>query len=239
MAAALPSAAAVRAFRHSLYKSGVAPDESDESIPVLPEGMPLADTDGLAGFATAEGVTRTLEVGAGIGLSTLALCEALLAVDPATPSGSHLVIDPFEFRGDVGARAVRDAGVEPLVQRVRESSQVVLPRMTESALTFDLAVVDGGHRFDDVFLDLVYCDRLLEPGAAVVIDDLWMPAIRAATSYIERNLGYVVETDTWPGGFRRRTSILPRRRFAGRVAVLRKPLVPRERGWDDYLGFAE
>ena len=55
---------------------------------------------------------------------------------------------------------------------------------------FDLILVDGGHRFDDVFLDLVYADRLLEPGRVVVIDDLWMPAIRAATSYIERNLGY-------------------------------------------------
>lgn len=237
---ARPSATELRAARHALYDRGIAPDEQGEEIPVLPEGMRLADTDGLVAFATAEGVARTLEIGIGIGLGTLALCESLLSVSGSAPAtGAHTVVDPFAFRGDVGARTVRDAGLEEMVLRVREPSQVVLPRMTQQEQRFDLALVDGGHRFDDVFLDLVYCDRLLEPGAPVVIDDLWMPAIRAATSYMERNLGYTLEAGALPEGFRRRKSLLARRRFAGRVAVLRKPLVPRERGWDDYEGFDE
>ncbi|HEV2724468.1 MAG TPA: hypothetical protein VGV10_07530, partial [Thermoleophilaceae bacterium] len=71
----------------------------------------------------------------------------------------------------------------------------------------------------------------------VVIDDLWMPAIRAATSYMERNLDYVLDSDALPGGFRKRRSVLARRRSKGRVAVLRKPLVERERGFDYYQGF--
>ena len=120
-----------------------------------------------------------------------------------------------------------------MVTRLREPSQLALPRMVGEGRRFDLILVDGGHRFDDVFLDLVYADRLLEPGRVVVIDDLWMPAIRAATSYIERNLGYVLEPDALPEGFRRRRW----RRPAGRVAVLRKPAAERERGWDDYQGF--
>ena len=237
MERALPSAAAVRAARHGLYESGVAPNEEGEQIPLVPHGMPLSDTDGLVELATAEGVTRTLEIGIGIGLSALALCESLLSVDAAAPAGSHTVIDPFAFGGDVGVRTVRDAGVEELVHRVRGPSQVVLPRMTEGDQRFDLALVDGGHRFHEVFLDLVYCDRLVKPGAPVVIDDLWMPAIRAATSYMERNLDYVLDSDALPGGFRKRRSVLARRRSKGRVAVLRKPLVERERAFDYYQGF--
>ena len=177
---------------------------------------------------------RTLEVGAGIGIGTLAICEALLEV---SGQGEHTVVDPYAFGGDVGVHTVRGAGVEALVTRLREPSQLALPRMVGEGQSFDLVLVDGGHRFDDVFPDLVYADRLLVPGRVLVIDDLWMPAIRAATSYVERNLGYVLEPGALPDGFRRLRSLPGRRRTAGRVAVLRKPLEEPERGWDDYRGF--
>ena len=223
------SPAAVRAARHALYERGTAPGD-DGDVPVLPHGLPRGDSDGLATLVAREGARTTLEVGAGIGVGTLAICEALLEVGGG---GDHTVVDPFAFGGDVGVHTVRDAGVEAMVTRLREPSQLALPRMVEQGRRFDLILVDGGHRFDDVFLDLVYADRLLEPGRVVVIDDLWMPAIRAATSYIERNLGYVLEPDALPEGFRRRRW----RRPTGRVAVLRKPPTERERGWDDYQGF--
>lgn len=228
------SPAQVRAARHALYERGTAPGD-DGDVPVLPHGLPRVDSDGLAALASAEGVTRTLEVGVGIGVGTLAICQALLEV---SGGGDHTVIDPYAFGGDVGVHTIRDAGVEPMVTRLREPSQLALPRMVGEGARFDLILVDGGHRFDDVFLDLIYADRLLEPGRVVVIDDLWMPAIRAATSYIERNLGYALEPDALPEGFRRLRSPVPgRRRTSGRVAVLRKPDTGRERGWDDYQGF--
>ena len=222
------SAAEVRAFRHGMYERGTFPGDDGE-VPVLPHGLPQADSDGIAALAAAEGARTTLEVGAGVGVGTLALCEALLA----EPGGDHTVVDPYAFGGDVAVHALREAGVEDMVTRLREPSQLALPRMVAEGRRFDLILVDGGHRFDDVFLDLVYADRLLEPGRVVVIDDLWMPAIRAATSYIERNLGYELEPGALPEGFRHRRW----RRPAGRVAVLRKPRVERQRGWDDYEGF--
>jgi len=223
------SAAEVRAFRHGLYERGSLTGDDGE-VPVLPHGLPKVDSDGIAALAAAEGVQTTLEVGAGVGVGTLAMCEALLA---GRGGGDHTVVDPYAFGGDVAVHALRDAGVDGMVTRLREPSQLALPRMVGEGRRFDLILVDGGHRFDDVFLDLVYADRLLEPGRVVVIDDLWMPAIRAATSYIERNLGYALEPGALPEGFRRRRW----RRPAGRVAVLRKPQRERERGWDDYQGF--
>jgi predicted O-methyltransferase YrrM len=223
-----PSATEVRAYRHGLYERGTLTGDDGE-VPVLPHGLPKVDSDGIAALVAAEQARTTLEVGAGVGVGTLAICEALLA----GPGGDHTVVDPYAFGGDVAVYALRAAGVEGMVTRLREPSQLALPRMVAEERRFDLILVDGGHRFDDVFLDLVYADRLLEPGHVVVIDDLWMPAIRAATSYIERNLGYELEPDALPEGFRRRRG----RSATGRVAVLRKPLVERERGWDDYQGF--
>ena len=41
-----------------------------------------------------------------------------------------------------------------------------------------LAFVDGDHRFEGVFLDLYFMTRLVTPGALVVVDDMWMPAVR-------------------------------------------------------------
>lgn len=222
------TAADVRAARHALYDRGVVPGD-DGDVPVLPHGLPREDSDGLAALAAAEGVRVTLEVGAGVGMGSLALCEALLEVSAA---GAHTVVDPFAFGGDAQVHALRAAGVEAMVSRVREESQLALPRLVGQGARFDLVLVDGGHRFDDVFLDLVYADRLLEPGRVLVIDDLWMPAIRAATSYLERNLGYALEPGALPAGFHRRRWRGP----AGRVAVLRKPAVARERAWDDYQG---
>jgi methyltransferase family protein len=59
--------------------------------------------------------------------------------------------------------------------------------------TFDLAFVDGNHRFEGVFLDLVYCGRLVRPGAVVFADDMQLPAVRRATAFCVSNLGWAAE----------------------------------------------
>lgn len=229
-----PSAADVRAARYALYEAGVAPDVDGGTVPVLPHALPRADSDGIAALVVREQARRTLEVGIGIGVGTLAVCEALLELGV---EGGHVVVDPFDFGNDVAVRTLRDAGVEPMVTRLREPSQTALPRMVAEGDRLDLVLVDGGHRFDEVFLDLIHADALVRPGGVVVTDDLWLPAIRMAVSYLERNLGYVTEPDAFPGAYRHRRSPLPSKRWAGRVAVLRKPLRPRERDWDDFQGF--
>jgi predicted O-methyltransferase YrrM len=229
-----PTAADLRAARYALYDAGVAPDIDGGDVPVLPHALPREDTDGIATLVVSEDARRVLEVGIGIGVGTLAICQARLELGG---EGEHVVVDPFAFGNDVAVRTLRDAGAEAMVTRLREASQVALPRMVADNDQFDLALIDGGHRFDEVFLDLVYADLLVRPNGLIVTDDLWLPAIRMAVSYLERNLGYEVEPDAFPGAYRHRRSIFPARRWAGRVAVLRKPQHRRERDWDDYQGF--
>jgi hypothetical protein len=49
------------------------------------------------------------------------------------------------------------------------------------------------HRFDGVFLDLVYLGRLVQPGAIVIVDDYQLPAVARAVSFCTTNLGWTVE----------------------------------------------
>jgi hypothetical protein len=58
---------------------------------------------------------------------------------------------------------------------------------------FDLAVVDGNHRFDAVFVDLYYLGRLLRPGGIVFLDDYHLPGIARAVSFFVTNLGWSPE----------------------------------------------
>ena len=44
---------------------------------------------------------------------------------------------------------------------------------------FDLALVDGNHRFDAVFVDVYYLARLLRPGGIVSVHDHHLPGITA------------------------------------------------------------
>ena len=100
------SAADVRAFRHGLYERGTLMGDDGE-VPVLPHGLPKVDSDGIAALAAAEGARTTLEVGAGVGVGTLAMCEALLAGRAAattrwstrTPSAATWPSTPCARRG--------------------------------------------------------------------------------------------------------------------------------------------
>jgi predicted O-methyltransferase YrrM len=148
----------------------------------------------LRGWVRRAGARWTLETGLGFAVSTLFICEGLLenggdarhvAIDPRLPN-SHV---------DAGLRALEDAGVSALVEFHAERSEVVLPRLLAEGRRFDLAFVDGNHRFEGVFLDLVFCGKLVRPGGVVFADDLQLPAVRRATRFCVANLGWTVEEE--------------------------------------------
>ena len=161
---------------------------------VAPIAIGPAEGAALRDWVRREGALRTLETGLGYAVSTLFICEGLLA------NGSvdrHVAMDPHLLRGHAGEglEALERAGVGGLVEFYGEGSEVVLPGLLAEGRRFDLAFVDGNHRFEGVFLDLVYCGRLLEPGAVVFVDDLQLPAVRRAVSFCVSNLGWAVEDE--------------------------------------------
>ena len=130
--------------------------------------VPPAEAEALRGWVEREGATRTIEVGLGYGVSALAVCEGL--VRNGHDGACHVVVDPFQetrFEGR-GLRLLEEAGLAPLVELHPEDSQIVLPRLLAEGRRFDLAFVDGNHRFDGVFLDVVYLGRIVRGQWAVL-----------------------------------------------------------------------
>jgi hypothetical protein len=87
-------------------------------------------------------------------------------------------------RRDWGARQA--AGVCDVVEFYAEESQRVLPRLLAAGRRRDLAFLDGNHRFEGVFLDLIYSGRLLKEGGIVFGDDRQLPR---SVNFCVANLG--------------------------------------------------
>jgi predicted O-methyltransferase YrrM len=156
---------------------------------VLPVAIGPTEGAALSEWVRREGALRTIETGLGYAVSTLFICEGLLANGPG---GRHVAIDPNRLDS---LDRLEEGGVRDLVEFYPEESQIVLPRLLSEGRRFDLAFIDGNHRFEGAFLDLVYCGRLLEPGAVAFVDDMQLPAIRRATSFCVSNLGWTIEDE--------------------------------------------
>jgi predicted O-methyltransferase YrrM len=191
---------------------------------LAPVAVPQAEGLALADWVRRERATRTIEIGFGYAISTLHICHALL--DVGEPEAHHVAIDPYQRTrfGNSGLAVVLDAGVADLLELHPEESQIVLPRLLEEQQRFDLAFVDGDHRFDRLFVDLAYLRRLVSPGGIVFVDDHQLPATARAVSFFRRNLEWTVEELSPPD---------PDHQWA----VLRTPERPDTRPWDFFVDF--
>jgi predicted O-methyltransferase YrrM len=225
---------ALEAHIDAAYSRGAVPARDGTAISLAPHSLDKPAGEALRDLAIAEGAARTIEVGLALGMSALFLCQAVLG-----RAGGHIAIDPFqrESWNGAGLRTLRDAGVEGIVEVIEEESQLALPRLLTEGRRFDFGFIDGDHRFEGVFLDLYFMIRVVEPGRLVVVDDMWMPSVRTAVSYVERNLGVTLEPDAMPNGFRwrRRPRVRGLPKGRGDMAALRLPTEPVELRWDEFV----
>jgi predicted O-methyltransferase YrrM len=205
-----------------------------DPISLAPHSIERPQGEALRDLAVAEGATTTIEVGLALGMSALFLCQAVMR-----RGGHHVAIDPFQEESWKGAglRTLRDAGVDDVVEVIEEESQLALPRLVSEGRQFDFAFVDGDHRFEGVFLDLYYMTRLVKPGGLVVVDDMWMPAVRTAVAYVEKNFAATLEHDALPGAFKWRQRPMSRGvpSGTGDTAVLRLPTERPPLRWDEFV----
>ena len=133
---------------------------------LFPVAIGAVEGAAIRSWVIRENAARTeIEIGLGYGISALFTCEGLLT--NAAPESRHVVIDPNQDTrfGRCGLQFLEEAGVFSLVEHHAEESQITLPRLLSQGRRFDLAVVDGNHRLNAVFLDLAYLGRLLSPGS--------------------------------------------------------------------------
>jgi predicted O-methyltransferase YrrM len=221
-------------FIDTAYRGGSVLDRGGSPVELAPHSIERGQGEALRDLAVAEGAERTIEVGLALGMSALFLCQAV-----APRGGRHVAVDPFQTESwnGAGLRTLREAGVEELVEVIEEESQLALPRLVAEGREFALAFVDGDHRFEGVFLDLYFMTRLVRPGGLVVVDDMWMPAVRTAVAYVERNLGATLEPEALPTAFSWRRRPLSRGvpTGTGDTAVLRLPSERPALRWDEFV----
>jgi predicted O-methyltransferase YrrM len=135
--------------------------------------------------------SRSLEVGFAYGFSTLWMLDALRK----KPNALHVVVDPYEkvhWRG-IGLRQVDRIRFEGKFKWLQEFSFHALSDLIRQREKFDFIFIDGNHRFDDVIVDFYLCDRLMRPEGLIIFDDMWMPSIQSAASFVITNRSYEVE----------------------------------------------
>jgi predicted O-methyltransferase YrrM len=183
-----------------------------------------AEGEALREWVLREEATRTIEIGLGYGISALHICEGLLG--NADPAAQHVALDPYQatrFAG-CGLQFLEEARVAEMVEHHAEASEIALPRFLGEARSFHLAFVDGNHRFDGVFLDLVFLGRLVRAGGIVFVDDYQLSAVARAVSFCVTNLGWTLEEVSAADDLHR-------------WAVLRTSAVPDTRPFDYYVDF--
>ncbi len=128
---------------------------------------------------------RSLEVGLAYGFSTI----YILAAINQTGTGHHTALDPFQrdsWHG-VGALQAQHLGMEPSFQLLEEFSIPALVGFAKQKDKFELMYIDGNHKFDDVFVDFALAAEVCPMGGNIILDDMWMPSVQTAVSWIRSN----------------------------------------------------
>lgn len=134
----------------------------------------------LFSFIKERQIRNTLEVGFSFGCSTAYIISAT--------RGSHIAIDCYQAAwGDLGLANMDKLGLRQFLRFVREPSHLALPSLVREGVTVDFAFVDGGHKYDDVFLDWCYIAMMLKPSGYVFFHDTWMRSTQLVAAFIESN----------------------------------------------------
>jgi predicted O-methyltransferase YrrM len=221
------------------YADGHVTRDDGGKIPVYPTGTDEGQGRGIRRLIVEGRAAKTFEVGFALGLSTLNIAAGLVEV--GAPGASHTSIDPTEAVawGNAGRRLVERAGLD-LVEIIEESSHTVLPRwVAEGRCDFDIAFIDGDHRYDPCFADVFFADRLVRAGGLIILDDMWMPSVRMVAAFYESNIGYELLTGVIPDAFswNCRMPWHKVRQGTNNTAVLRKPAIHTQRPDEHFLPF--
>ena len=180
----------------AVIRRGTVTARSDGSLHELfPTAIHPREGEALSNWVAQEQALSSIEIGFGYGISALYLFKGLLS--RVNADVRHAALDPNQTTGfsNVGLQLIGEAGLASRLEFYPEASEIALPRFLSENRQFDFAFVDGNHRFDWVFLDLIYLGRLLRGGSVIFLDDYQLPAIRKAVSFCTKNLHWTIEED--------------------------------------------
>jgi predicted O-methyltransferase YrrM len=210
--------ARLRLVREAIYTSGVMRGASGALRPVWPAGLTRDRGEFLRDAAMSINAASIVETGLGLAMSSSYLLEAALR-SAARPAPRLTSIDPGEasVNDDAGLLHLADAGLTPFHRFFPEHSQRVLPLLAQSGETFDLAFLDGDHRFDGAFVDAYYALQIVRPGGLIILDDVWMASVRKVSRFLTSNGLCELASEHASGGKPRLHVLRPLANHAGRA----------------------
>jgi predicted O-methyltransferase YrrM len=174
----------------TMFEGNTATGATGKEFKTSHTSIPIEAGEYLTDLTTALGAPHTIEVGLGLGISTIFL------VSGGNRSGmrSHVAIDPYQDSvwDQAGVLALERAQIKHLVTLVQEPSELYLPSVLRSGSRFNLAFVDGDHHFEHVFIDLYFVSRCLTKEGVIVVDDVYLASVRTAVEYFVRNLRWQI-----------------------------------------------
>ena len=192
-------------YRRAIYDAKAVTGRSGRKINIWPTGITEPSGDFLRDLVVRENAQRTLEVGLGLGLSSIAIVEGLLANDARARSRSgaeaddlrgvsHTTMDYAQSNRDhAGERTLEDSGAATVTRFIARDSCVALAQLMSDGERFDFAFIDGGHQFDPLIVDVFFALRLVKPDGLIVLDDHWMPAVQTVLAFCTTNWGLELE----------------------------------------------
>lgn len=133
--------------------------------------------------------TRTLEIGMGLGASTVAIVDS-----PPTNGQRHISVDPFQ-EVDFGGAAILELerlGLRERVEWIEQPSAKYLADLCASGRKFDLIFIDGDHSIGGTVTDAYWADKCLASGGIIAMHDSMLFSSAAAIKYLAQERGYSV-----------------------------------------------
>jgi predicted O-methyltransferase YrrM len=151
--------------------------------------MPIADRGTAVSRVEAEYIhdlmvglkpSATLEVGMGYGGSAAFIIAGARV--------THYAMDPLQIEYDhLALKNLNKLGLDGYLKFYPEYSHSVLPRLYSEGVKIDFTFIDGGHRFDDIFIDFYYADLMLKKGGHILLHDAWMRSTQTVVSWVRKN----------------------------------------------------
>lgn len=130
---------------------------------------------------------RILEIGMANGISSAYIAKAQNGY--LAEGGRHLICDPFQSSDWQGAgrHLLRRLELDRFVHLVEDFSIRAVPALEGSEARFDFAFIDGNHCLDYTLADVIVCDRMLNVGGYLALDDSMAYGVDLAIPYLDRH----------------------------------------------------
>lgn len=126
-------------------------------------------------------IKKSLEIGFGCGVSSIYIMSA--------KKGQHTTIDSYQNKqfNNLGIHNLKQFKLYDRCRYYNDLSHNVLPFLLSKKERFDFVFIDGGHKYDEIFVDFYYVDLLLNQGGYVIFHDNTMRSTQMVASWIMTN----------------------------------------------------